>query len=112
MLSIIRQTDNNIKVNFTENGEPVDITGMAILFTVKSQCNISSSDDKDALIQKDITEHTDPTQGETELVLTNEDTNIEAGKYYYDIRLVKDGKISQTEKDEIEIVENITKRTS
>ena len=25
MISIIRGTDNNIKVNFTENGEPVNI---------------------------------------------------------------------------------------
>lgn len=111
MLSIIKQTDQTIKLNFDEDGEPLDITGYEILFTVKKQEEIKEDDDV-ALISKDITEHTDPTQGETELVLTNEDTNIEAGKYYYDIRLVKDGKISQTEKDEIEIVENVTKRTS
>lgn len=109
MLSIIKQTDNNIKLTFKEDGVPINITGYEILFTVKKQEEIEK-DDGVAVILKDITSHSNPTQGETELILTNEDTNIDAGEYYYDIRLIKDGKISQTSKDELEIIESVTKR--
>lgn len=110
MLSIIRGTDNNIKVNFTENGEPVDITGITLLFTVKAKCDINSSDDEDALIQKNITEHTDPTQGETEIILDNTDTDIPAGNYLWDLRILDGDTITQTQRDELEIIEPITKR--
>jgi hypothetical protein len=110
-MTIIRGTDNSIKITFTENSSPVDITGYEVLFTLKKQCDIDK-DDTYALISKDITDHTDPTAGETTLVLTNEDTDIEAGNYYYDLRLVKDGTITQTQRDLLEITNGITKRIS
>jgi hypothetical protein len=110
-MTIIRQTDNNIELTFTENGDPVNITGMTILFTVKRQCDIDK-DDEFALIKKDITIHTQPEQGKSEINLSNEDTDIEAGNYYYDLRLVKDGTITQTQRDLLEITNGITKRIS
>ena len=111
MLSIIKSTDNSIKLNFTENGEPFDITGYEVLFTVKAECKIGKDDDE-ALITKDITVHSNPEQGESTLDLSAEDTNIPAGNYYWDLRLIKDGVITQTKRDTIEVVEGITKRTS
>ena len=111
MISIIRGTDTSIKVNFTENGTPVNITGYEVLFTVKEQDYIGKGDDK-ALITKDITVHSDPTQGETTIVLSNEDTDIPAGNYYWDLRLIKDGIITQTQRDMLEITQGITERTS
>ena len=110
MITIIKQTDNNIKVNFKEDGEVFDITDYTVLFTVKSECRLNQEDDK-AVITKDITDHTDPAQGETAIILSNTETNISSGKYYFDLRLVKDGVITQTTRDELEVVEGITKRT-
>ncbi len=111
MLSIIKATDNSIKLNFTENGEPLDITDYSILFTVKAECKIGKDDDE-ALITKNITVHSDPEEGESTLNLSSEDTDIPAGNYYWDLRLIKDGVITQTKRDTIEVVEGITKRTS
>jgi hypothetical protein len=91
-------------------GSPVNITGYTILFTVKRQVDLDKSDDS-ALITKTITKHTDPTGGISALVLTNSQTNIEAGIYYYDLRLILGGIITQTERDKVEIVESVTKRT-
>ena len=111
MITIIRGTDNSIKLNFTENGEPFDITGYEVLFTVKAECKIGKDDDE-ALITKNITVHSDPEQGESTLNLSSDDTDIPAGNYYWDLRLIKDGVITQTKRDTIEVVEGITKRTS
>jgi hypothetical protein len=109
MLSIIRQTDQNIAVNFTENGEPVDISDTTILFTVKRQCDINKNDDF-ALIKKTITEHIDAEGGKSNIELSNEDTNIEAGNYYWDLRLIENGSIVQTKRDNLEITQGITNR--
>jgi len=108
-MTIIRNTDQNIKISFKENGVAVNLTGYSILFTLKKQCDIDK-DDTFALISKDITEHSDPTKGESNLFLSNEDTDIEAGNYYWDLRLIKDGVITQTKRDMLEITDGITKR--
>ena len=108
-MTIPRGTDSTIDITFTENGLPFNITGYTILFTVKKQCDLAK-DDTFALISKDVTTHTDPTQGKSQLILTNEDTDIDQGNYYWDIRLIKDGTISQTSRGEIEITQTVTKR--
>ena len=85
MISIIKGTDNSIKITFTENDVPVNITGYTILFTVKKQCDINKDDDF-ALIKKTITTHSDPTHGESTLILSSTDTDIDEGNYYWDLR--------------------------
>jgi len=81
MITIIRGTDNSIKLNFTENGEPFDITDYSILFTVKAECKIGK-DDNEALITKNITVHSNPEEGESTLNLSSDDTDVPAGQYY------------------------------
>lgn len=109
MISIIKGTDNSIKIKFTEAGQEVNITGYTILFTVKKQCDINKDDDF-ALISKEITVHSDPTHGESTLNLSSTDTDIDEGIYYWDLRLIKDGVITQTQRDNLEITSGITKR--
>lgn len=109
MISIIKGTDNSIQITFKENDIAVDITGYTILFTVKKQCDIEKDDDY-ALITKEITEHTNPTEGISTLVLSSIDTDIDSGIYYWDLRLIKDEAITQTQRDKIEIVDGITTR--
>lgn len=109
MISIIKGTDCSIAVTFTEDSTPVDITGYSILFTVKQECKLSE-DDVDASISKTITSHSDPTHGKSSISLTNEDTDLDPGYYYWDIRLIKDGIITQTRSDRLEIVQGVTTR--
>lgn len=60
---------------------PVDITGYTFLFTVKSKI---SDSDANAIIKKEITSHSDPTNGVTEIVLVETDTQDLSGVYLYD----------------------------
>lgn len=70
-------------------GEPVDLTGARIVFTVK--CRISDVDNE---IQKDSDngaseiEFTDATQGHADIKLGPSDTAIDAGTYIFDVWVV------------------------
>ena len=109
-LTIYRGDDKTWTLAFTDStGTAIDITGYTIYFTVK----INSNDiDDNAVITKDITSHTDPTEGETEIVLTNSDTDLPIKKYWYDIQM-KDGsdKITTVLEGRFIVVQDITLRT-
>jgi hypothetical protein len=98
---------------FTDDkGAAINITNWIIRFTVKE-----SIDDTDtvAKIKKDITVHTNPTGGESLLVLTSTDTNL-TGKFLYDIQ-VEDPNVTPKEvttilNGTIEFIKDITTRTS
>lgn len=81
-LSIYEGEDKIWTVTITDSsGNPIDITGYTFLFVVKE--NINDSDD-DAIIDKEITSHSDPTNGVTEITINSSDTNNLSGKYLYD----------------------------
>lgn len=110
MISIIKNTDNNLEITFKdEDGVAINITGYSILFTLKRECDLRKSDDE-ALIKKTITEHKDAVNGISELVLSNEDTDISTGYYYWDLRLIKDGVITQTQRGKLEVTQGVTTR--
>lgn len=81
-LSIYRENTVNIPVTFTG----VDLTGATVYFTVKSAPDADSADTT-ALIKKDVTVHTNPTAGQTTILLTPTDTDVTPGDYGYDIKL-------------------------
>jgi len=110
-LTIIRGDSPEIDITFTDAEEiPVDLTGKVVFFTVKKYNDINSDDDDDALISKKIETHTDPTNGKTQLNLSSEDTDINAGDYLYDLQLVSGLSVISTERNIIKIIEDITKR--
>lgn len=78
-----RGDDQVLALEFTENGAVKDITGWTIYFTLKK--NIEDSD-ASAVLKKDITTHTDPTNGKTEIPLLNTETDVLEGIYFYDIQ--------------------------
>lgn len=78
--------ENTVNINLTFTG--VDLTGATVYFTVKPAYD-SDQADAAAVIKKDITTHTNPTQGLTTISLTPTDTNVVAGTYGYDIKLKK-----------------------
>jgi hypothetical protein len=65
------------------SGNTKDITDYEFWFTVKDDY---SQSDTNAVIQKNVTAHTDPTNGETEFSLVPADTADLSGSYRFDIQ--------------------------
>ena len=111
-MRLIRGDDKTYTVTFLDSdGVAIDITGYTVFFTVKA--NLTDSDDN-AIIKKDITSHSDPTNGQTELSFAASDTDgVEEGTYYFDLQL-KDtgGLIKSTKRQYFYIDQDITLRTS
>lgn len=78
-----RGDDQVLALEFTENGAVKDITGWTVYFTLKK--NIDDADEN-AVLKKDVTTHTDPTNGKTEIPLLNTETDTLEGLYFYDIQ--------------------------
>ena len=112
-ISITRGDTETISLTFTdENDAALDITGYTIYFTVKKKADITK-DDSFSVIQKDVTTHSNPTGGLSEIVLSNVDTAIGEGDYIYDIQ-TKDssGNISTVIFGTFSVTNDVTKRTS
>ena len=106
-LSIYRGDDATITLTVKDSsGSVVDITGFTFWITVKVN---ASDSDENASIQKTVTNHTDPTNGETQIILDNNDTAINIGSYIYDIQM-KDGneKITTLTKGAFRILRDVT----
>lgn len=111
-ITIIRGDSRNIDVTFTGgDGEPLDLTGGTVFFTVNA--DNAPVNDNDAAITKDITSHTAPTAGESRIVLNAVDTDIAPGNYFYDVQF-KDasGNITSQEQGKFLVNADITRRTS
>jgi len=69
-----------------DDGNPIDITGATVYFTLK----VNTTDtDANAALQKVVTTHTNPTVGETTVALTHSDTSgLSPGTYFYDFQAV------------------------
>lgn len=73
--------DTSVTLQFTLtncSGTPVNLSGTTIEFTAASGYSAGS------VIYKAVTEHTYPTSGITNIVLTGSDTNISDGTYIYE----------------------------
>lgn len=70
------------------DGNLKDITGWTFWMTVKKT---SAVPDSEAAVQKKVTSHTDPTNGETEITLTAADTADLSGSYQYDMQYKTSG---------------------
>ncbi len=76
---------NTVTLNlaFTDSdGDPVDITGYTIYFTLKEN---KYDDEADAIITEDVTTHVNPTGGISKVELSAEDTAELQETYYYDL---------------------------
>lgn len=81
-LSIYEGEDKIWTVTIVDSsGDPIDITGYTFLFVVKNKI---SDSDSDAIISKEITSHTDPTGGVTQIAIDSADTAGQNGKFIYD----------------------------
>jgi hypothetical protein len=84
---IMQGDDYTKQISVTEDNLPKDITGWELWVTVKKDM---SDADSDAVIQKHVTSHDDPSGGITSFTFTPSDTSALSGNYYYDIQLKTD----------------------
>jgi len=108
-INIIKGDDKTITTTFKDaDGVVIDITGYTVFFTAKSKVSLA---DADAEISKTITSHSDPTVGQTQIILSDSETDISVGKYFWDLQ-IKDtsDKISSTNMGELFIVQDVTTR--
>jgi len=114
-LTIDRGTNYAISGTYLDSdGNPVDITSSAIRFTIKSSEWDTDADDSDAALTKSGTITSGP-DGTYLISLTATDTYIDAGKYFYDIKIdvAGDGTdIKRLDKGRVTIDGSPTNRTS
>jgi hypothetical protein len=82
-LCITQGDEKAYNLTFSDGAGAIDITGATVTMTVKR----SKSDITPAFPAKIVTTHADPTQGKTVIVLSESDTSIGLGNYYYDIEI-------------------------
>jgi hypothetical protein len=92
-ITIKRGTDKTINLNFNRsNGDPIDITDWKIFFTVRTPTQAyeatTETDDTNSVIHKEQESHVDAVNGQSSIVLSNEDTNIKPGTYLYDVQII------------------------
>ncbi len=110
---LILRAKNTNTINLIVRDEAlqgVNISGATIFFTVKD--NVSQTD-ANAKLKKDVTSHTFPTSGETDITLTATDTDALLGNYIYSIKIKKsDGTIYTLSEGAITFMQEISTRTS
>ena len=115
-LSIYRGDSKTWNLSFTDSdGQAINITGYTIFFTVKKKNSYTDDTvDTDAVIQKNVTVHTDPEQGQTQLVLQPSDTSsVIPAVYVYDMQLKDDsGTILTFISGNFTITADVTRRTT
>jgi archaellin len=86
MTNYLKFRGDDVALNLTfkdSAGVAIDITNYTIYFTLKKN---KFDEDADAVLLKNITVHTSPTAGQTQVSLTSAETALLSGSYYYDIR--------------------------
>ena len=113
-IQIIRWDDEIIAVNFKENGNPIDLTGYTVFFTVK-RWEDTLEDDSEAIIKKTIDTFAfswdEPEQWLVHIFLTHDDTAIDPTDYKWDIQLKNpEGLISSIDAWSFLVSDDVTKR--
>ena len=115
-LTIYRGDDKTFNLAFTDgDGVGIDITGWTIFFTLKNaRVFQDDTNDTDALIEKTVTSHSDPTIGLSAFSIGASDTSSLTPKtYVFDIQ-IKDsgGNIKTIIKGDFVLSADVTRRTS
>lgn len=74
---------------FTENGSPVDLTGVVARFTIKRQDQLYQGDDDEVVVQKVLENVDDPETGILYLAIANTELAVRPGIYFYDLQVTR-----------------------
>lgn len=115
-LTIYRGDSKTWNITFTDSaGAAINITGYTVFFTVKKKNSYTDDTvDTAAIVQKNITVHTAPATGQTQVALQPSDTSsVTPAVYVYDMQL-KDtsGTILTFITGNFTISADVTRRTS
>ena len=91
-------------------GNALDLTGRTIFCSVKKLTD-NADDDSLAVITKEITEHTSPTEGQSVIMFLATDTDIDPGIYKCDLKVYGEGFNANCDTFYIEIERTVTERT-
>lgn len=109
-LQMIRGDTTDYTLSFKDsNGNPIDISGWKICFTVKPSTFLG---DERAIIKKDI-EITDGQTGVVTIRINPSDTeNVKPGEYIYDFQItLPSGEVYTILLGEFEVIGDVTRRT-
>lgn len=82
-ITVVRSSTFVRTLNFTYEGNPLDITGATVTFGVKKNPSDTS------FIIQETAVLTDPSNGVAVITIASATTDISAKKYYYDIKLLE-----------------------
>lgn len=93
-LILYRGDDTSISIDFQNlDDDPVDITGWTLIFRVKEKDYLP---DEDAQILLRVTNHIDPVNGKTGLLITHDLTEDLEDVYQYGIQFITTAGITKT----------------
>lgn len=108
-ITVVRGDTHTLHLNFKANGLPLDLTGAIVFFTVKRDLNDA---DNQAQIAKTVSSFGDPTSGEVDITLNEDDTDT-PGEYFYDIQLKQsDNAVASSRRGKFIIEQDVTLRIS
>lgn len=111
-ITLIRGDTASITFEFSEGGASSDLTGATVFFTAKPDLT-NDVTDTTAVIAVEVTSHTEPTEGRTVIPLSDDDTDVTPGIYWYDIQVKRvDGSIVSIPARKLEVVADVTRRES
>jgi hypothetical protein len=86
-MHVAKNRQKTFPVTVTDSlGAPINLTGQTLYFTVKRVLDDDLTD-ANAVISKNITNHSDPTNGISSVVILSTDTSsLEVGKYFFDLQ--------------------------
>ena len=113
-MELYRGDNKSFTLSFTDAvGDPIDITGWKIYFTMKKSLTQS---DAEADLKEDTEEHDDPENGLTSIHLSNGQTDTLGSSelptdYFYDIQVKKtDGSVLTVISGIIKVLADVTRR--
>lgn len=112
--TVIRGDSASFSIYFKDSaGDPIDITGWTVWFTVrKKKPGASIVNDDDADISKEITAQASFATGQAIVELSPEETDLDYGSYFYDVQYKKiDGTIKSADAGKYISQADITRST-
>lgn len=112
MGQIVRGDTFSIKLNVVDkNGDPVDLTGRSIYFTMKQSLN--EPDQNAAVRYSEVISDPEATDGKAVIhILPQYTSTLNATKYWYDIQLVTNQqKVHTLKRGRIEVILDVTQTT-
>ena len=104
-ITIIRGDDVVINLELVDDdGTAVDLTDTVLRFSVKRRF-----EDADVILTKEITVHEEPENGISNIVLSDQETDLEPGSYFWDLEIEADGLTSSTDYGIFKVKPDITK---